>query len=268
MTGLDPLKPILTALVLPPVPWLLLVLLGGALLRARARFGALLLGLGAALIWLSACTGTGRWLQASVLQVPPPLSPQAVAALAALDARRSDTAIVVLGGGRELRAPETGAPDLKTPSLQRLRHGIRLARETGLPLAFVGGVGWGAQVQRGASEAEIARRIAKRDFGHPITWLETASRDTRQNAAFGVPLLHSAGIRHIVLVTHATHMPRAQREFEHSAAGQLRVTPAATGYYEDGGGVMAWLPSAAGFEQVRGVLREQLALAVVALRPN
>lgn len=273
MPVFESFKPVLTALILPPVPWLVLVLCGGALLLAdtRRRLGALLLGLGAALIWLSACQGSGHWLQQALLAVPPPLGESDLAALRQERnaAATPATAIVVLGGGRVLHAPESGTSDLKTASLERLRYGIRLARETGLPLAFAGGAGWAARVESGASEAEIARRIAQRDFRHPITWLETASRDTQENAQLSVPLLQAAGIRHIVLVTHALHMPRALHEFGHAAAGTLRVTAAPMGYFgASDRGVLDWMPSAGGFEQVRLVLRERLGLVVASVRTN
>lgn len=271
MPVLESYKPILTALVLPPVPWLLLTLLGALLAYRRRRVGALLVGLGAALIWLSACQGSGQWLQQVLLTVPAPLGESELADLRQerSAAATPSIAIVVLGGGRVLHVPESGASDLKTPSLERLRYGIRLARETGLPLAFVGGAGWAARVQSGASEAEIARRVALRDFRHRVTWLETDSRDTQENAQRGVPLLQSAGIGHIVLVTHAVHMPRALHEFREAAAGALRVTPAPMGYHGVGDhGIRGWLPSVEGFEQVRLVLRERLGLIVASVRPN
>lgn len=269
MPVLESYKPILTALVLPPVPWLLLALLGALLAYKRRRIGALLVGVGAALVWLSACQGSGHWLQEALLTVPSPLGDSELAGLRQERnaAATPDAAIVVLGGGRVLRAPESGASDLKTPSLERLRYGIRLARETGLPLAFSGGAGWAARVESGASEAEIARRIALRDFRHPITWLETESRDTQENAQRSVPLLRAAGIRHIVLVTHALHMPRALNEFRQAANGALRFTPAPMGYFGVADrGILDWLPSAEGFEQVRLVLRERLGMMVASVR--
>ncbi|MBA3597814.1 MAG: YdcF family protein [Methylibium sp.] len=271
MPVLESFKPLLTALVLPPVPWLLLALLGALLASKRRRLGALLLGLGLVLIWLSACQGSGQWLQQALLTVPPPLGESELSGLRQERnaAAKPATAIVVLGGGRVLHAPESGTSDLGTPSLQRLRYGIRLARETGLPLAFSGGAGWAARVESGASEAEIARRIALRDFRHPITWIEAESRDTQENAQRSVPLLQAAGIRHIVLVTHALHMPRALHEFGQAAAGALRVTAAPMGYFSAADrGVLDWMPSADGFEQVRLVLRERLGLVVASVRPN
>ena len=45
-------KPVLTALLLPPVPFLLLMLIGARLIVARRGLGWMLVLLGAALVWL------------------------------------------------------------------------------------------------------------------------------------------------------------------------------------------------------------------------
>lgn len=264
MTGLEPFKPLLTALALPPVPWLLLMMIGGRLVIWRPRIGMVLLLLGAALIWLSACQGTGHWLQSTLLPAPPPLSDTDIAGLKPPKAEPAPTtAILVLGGGRIPRAPESGTADLQPASLERLRYAIRLSRQTGLPLAFSGGLGWGQHNDGGLSEAEIAQRIAERDFLRPIKWAETASRDTRENAILSVKQLHAAGIRHIVLVTHAWHMPRALRAFRQAGGDSVQITAAPMGYFVPADrGVLEWLPSSAGFGEVRVVLRELLARGV------
>ena len=103
----------------------------------------------------------------------------------------SKVAIVVLGGGREAMAPEYGVSHLKDMSLQRLHYGVWLSRQTGAPLMFSGGVGYGDSV--GSSEAEAAARIAERDYGKPLTWSEGESRDTRENAARSIAMLKTAG---------------------------------------------------------------------------
>ena len=261
MFGLESLKPVLTALALPPVPWLVLMLAGGHLARTRRRAGTLLLWLGAALVWLSACRGAGYWLEAALLPVPPPLSAAAVATLREEGARTPGAvAVVVLGAGRIARAPETGAPDLSPESLERLRHGLRLARETGWPLAFSGGVGHAQTPDTGPGEAEIARLVAERDFRAPLRWLETQSRDTRENATRTLALLQPQGVRHVVLVTHGWHMPRAVREFERAAGGAVTVTPAPMGLQAGPpSGPLAWMPDAPGYARMRAVCREALA---------
>ncbi|WP_421886431.1 YdcF family protein [Methylibium sp.] len=264
MTGLEPFKPLLTALALPPVPWLLLMLIGGRLVVWRPRVGMVLLLMSAALIWLSACQGTGHWLQSTLLPAPPPLSDADISGLKPPKAEPAPTtAILVLGGGRIPRAPESGTADLQPASLERLRYAVRLSRQTGLPLAFSGGVGWGQHDDSGLSEAEIAQRIAERDFLRPIKWAETASRDTHENARLSVKQLHAAGVRHIVLVTHAWHMPRALRAFRQEAGESMQVTAAPMGYFVPADrGMLEWLPSSAGFGEVRIVLRELLARGV------
>ncbi|MGC8200758.1 hypothetical protein, partial [Salmonella enterica] len=62
MLGLDPYKPILTALAMPPVPLLLLVLLGARLILPRRGLGWLILLTAVTLLWLSCCQGVGAWL--------------------------------------------------------------------------------------------------------------------------------------------------------------------------------------------------------------
>lgn len=252
-------KPVLTAVLLPPVPLLLLMLLGAGLLRRHAAWGRLLLGGGAAGIWLCCTSAVGEWLQQRLLQPPPALSvmdlPQRGVA---------GTAIVVLGGGREAHAPEYGAPSLSRYSLERLRYGLWLAGETGLPVAFSGGVGH-AQPD-GVAEAEVAARIAAREFGRPLRWTESGSRDTRENAARSVALLRAAGVTRIVLVTHGWHMPRSQRAFAQAIAGSgggITLLAAPLGLARDDAlPPLRWLPSQAGFADTRHALREYLGLLV------
>ncbi len=260
---METLKPLLTALVLPPVPWLVLMLVGARVMVRRGRLGAALMLLAAVLVWLSACQGVGRWLLPRLLSVPAPLTRAEVAALQpGRQQLAPTTAILVLGGGRVRRAPESGTADLTSKSIERLRYGVRIARESGLPLAFSGGVGWSQAADAGGpSEAEIAQRVAERDFLRPIKWLETRSRDTRENAQLAVKMLNDAGVRHIVLVTHAWHMPRAARAFREAAGDAMRITPAPMGYFvASERTAIDWVPTSEGFEQVRLVLREALAL--------
>ncbi|HRH88092.1 MAG TPA: YdcF family protein [Rubrivivax sp.] len=250
-------KPLLTALLLPPVPPLVLVLLGGTLRRRHPGWGGLLLLVGAAGIWFGSTTAVGEWLQHRLLQMPPPLH------AAELQAQGSaDTAVLVLGGGREIDAPEFGAANLTRYSLERLRYGLWLARQAGLPVGFSGGVGH-AQVG-GVAEADIAARIAAQEFGHPLRWVESASRDTRENAERSVALLRAAGVKRIVLVTHGWHMPRSLRAFEHAVArsgGGIALRAAPMGLARDTSiAPLRWLPSQDGFADTRNALREYLGL--------
>ncbi len=260
--GIGSWKPVLAALALPPVPFLLLVIAGAGLAASRPRGSRWLLAAAVVGIWLSACWGSGRWLVETALRPPPVLDAGRIDDLAGR-VRTAGTAaptIVVLGGGREARSAEYGGPDLRPQTLMRLRYGLWLSRRTGAAVVFSGGTGW-AQAD-GPSEAEIAERIAAGEFGRPLAWAETLSRDTRGNARHTVDWLRRSNIDEAVIVTHAWHMPRALRLFEAAAQGSIRFIAAPIA---PGGGDRAtldWMPSSDGHELVRNTVRELLAQAL------
>jgi len=259
--GIVSWKPVLTALVMPPVPLLLLMLIGSRAILWRRGVGWLLVLLGASGLWVTSTTGFGDWFEHTALKPPPALKQDAIAELrkAGGTGRNKTVAIVVLGGGREALAPEYGISNLTATSLERLRYGIWLSRETGLPVAFSGGTGHAQPV--GAPEAQIAARIAEQEFKLPLRWTETQSRDTLENAAYTVPMLREAGVTHVVLVTHGVHMRRALRDFEGAAQGNLKITPAPMGLAAGSDRpVLEWLPSGDGFAQSRAALHEGLGL--------
>ncbi len=253
LLGFESWKPLLTAVVLPPVPLLLLVLLGARLMLPRRGWGWLVILTSTALLWLAACSGTARLLSELVLHPPLALSADRIKEIKSQT--KAQTAIVVLGGGMEPFAPEYGVSSLRYLSLERLRYGIWLGRQTGLPLAFSGGVGWGQPDAR--PEARIAAQIAATEFGAPLKWVEDNSRDTRENAARTVALLRPANIKHIVLVTHGWHMPRAVRAFETAAGGSMQIEAAPMGLAQGTElATLSWIPSSTGMTEVRQVLRE------------
>jgi uncharacterized SAM-binding protein YcdF (DUF218 family) len=266
--GLEGLKPLVDGLLLPPLPLIMLVMFAAWLLPRRRVLGRSLVLLAAVGLWLSTTQAAGRALRASVHPVPPALAAQAVEALAreASDARRlrrqPTTAIVVVGGGLRELAPEYGMSNLSSTSIERLRYGMWLARHTGLPVAYTGGIGHGHLARRGpvASEAEVATRIAEREFRLPLRWAEGRSRDTVENGLLTVPLLAADGITRIVLVTHDYHQRRALRAFERGAlrAGvPLEIVPAPVGLAPPGPWQPAdFLPSTSGFFDTRRVLHE------------
>ncbi len=256
MLGIESWKPVLAALLLPPVPFLLLTLIGARLLLPRRGLGWLLIFISVVLLWLSASSGAARGLGQLFLQPPAAMSFDRVRELRADVAARKQIAIVILGAGVEPFAPEYGVSSLQYPSLERLRYGLWLARETGAPVAFSGGVGWGQP--DAAPEAKVAAKIAAEEFNRPIKWQEEDSRDTRENAARTLALLKPAGIDHIVLVTHGYHMPRALRAFTEAAGpAGIKVEAAPMGLARRlESPALEWLPSSRGFSQMRQTLRE------------
>lgn len=252
--GLEGWKPFVAALLLPPAPLLLLILIGARLMFRRRLLAWTLVLVGCAGLWIVATPALAKWMRATVHPEPPALSADAIAALKNAPA----TAIVVLGGGKRDLSPEYGVSNLSLLGLERLRYGIWLARQTRLPVAFSGGLGHGARP--GPSEAEIAARIAEREFGWPLRWQEDRSRDTTENGLLTVPMLKAAGVEHIVLVTHGFHMRRALRSFERAVqreGGGIEIVPAPVGlsprYQWD---VLDFLPGRRGFADSYLMLHE------------
>jgi uncharacterized SAM-binding protein YcdF (DUF218 family) len=257
MLGVESWKPVITALVLPPVPFLLLTLIGARLLLPRRGLGWLVIVFSVAMLWLSACSGAARAVSQFVLKPPAALSFDRIRELRGEVSAKKPLAIVVLGGGAEPFAPEYGVSSLQAASLERLRYGIWLAKQIDAPIAFTGGTGWAAS--EGAPEAKIAAKIAAEEFGRPIKWQEADSRDTRENAAKTAALLKAAGIDHIVLVTHGTHMPRALRAFGEALGPGVQIEAAPVGLARRlDVPTLDWMPSARGFRDMREVLHELL----------
>lgn len=135
---------------------------------------------------------------------------------------KSGQAIVILGGGTYINAPEYGADVPNMETLVRLRYGAHLYRALQKPVLVTGGT-----VLGNTPEALTMKAVLDREFQAPVQWVEQASRNTLENARLSYSVLHSAGIQRIYLVTHAWHMPRAQLAFQHYG---FHVIPAGTGY--------------------------------------
>ena len=253
------LKPLLTSLAMPPLAPLLLALLGALLAWRRKRGGLALATLSLAALWLLSCHGTAVWLARHAL-------PQFDAVTAAQLKTGQVQAIVILGGGVLPAAPEYGGAPQPSPfTAARVRYGVWLSRQTGLPVAFSGGVGWAADGMPSVPEAEVAAQMAMQDFGVKLRWSESASRDTWGNARLLAPVLMQDGVQRIALVTDAWHMPRSVAAFERAG---FAVTPAPMAFTRPiESQLLQWLPSAQGLLASRNVLRECLGLAVGRMTP-
>jgi uncharacterized SAM-binding protein YcdF (DUF218 family) len=252
------LKPWLTALAMPPALGLLWIAFGILLLalRSRKRLGVFAITLGLAFTWLVSCNGFAVWMgqhwlpQAAAIDLPTAHQ---------ILRQQKVQAIIVLGGGVESRSREYGSAQPARTTAARLHYGVVLARSTGLPLGFSGGQGWAAD-KRTETEAQTVQTWLSQLGLPPLRWAESQSRDTLENARLTAALLRKDGVQRIALVTHAWHMPRAQRAFERAG---LTVLPAPMGYtdplYSPG---LEWLPSEEGLRNSRNILRELLGTAL------
>lgn len=230
--------------LLPPFSIVLLLVIGLAVQRRRPRLGWMMTAFATGTLYVLSMPWTGGVLLAS-LQTSPPLDP---ARLAQADA------IVILGGGRVLDAPEYGGDTLKRISLERVRYGARLHRASGLPLLVTGGTPGGGTL----SEGEIMARMLNEEYGIPVRWVETGAETTRDNAQLAARLLHADGIRRIVLVTHAWHLRRAAPLF---AQQGFEVIPAGVGFARtELDDAFALLPTPGGLRDSAFALHEWLGI--------
>lgn len=251
MDGFE-LKVLLRTLLLPPAGPLLLAAIGLLLLRRRPRAALATAGAGVAALWVLSMPVVGDALSAVAEGGVRPLSRDAW--IAARDGPRPPGAVVVVGGGLVAeRAADPAAERLSARSVQRTLAAARIARATGLPVLVSGG----RPMTRRATEAELMRRLLEEDLGVRVRWVEDRSRDTAENASFSAALLRADGVDAVVLVTHATHLPRTRRAFE--SAG-VAVVPAPHDW-DSGpsrGGLRAWLPHVEGLFASTAALHELL----------
>jgi uncharacterized SAM-binding protein YcdF (DUF218 family) len=250
------LKPWLTVLALPPAGGLLVIALGLWLAqRYRSRLGmsVALLGLGS--LWIVSCNVFAVWMGQYLLPSVPHLQ---LATAGATLKQQQVQGIIVLGGGAETRNREYGKAQPNGPTIARMHYGMVLARSSGLPVGFSGGMGWAADSSADTEASAVQRWMAQVGMA-PLRWAESNSRDTSENAVMTAALLRKDGIERIALVTHAWHMPRAQRAFEKAG---LFVTPAPMGFTDPVHSTgLEWLPSAEGLRHSRQILRELLGVA-------
>ncbi len=245
--------------MIPPGGPILLGLLGVLLLRWRPRLGQRSLIVGILLSYGFSIPITAQLLS-HALQTNLPVTASALHAPAI-------GAIVVLGGGLHEDAPEYGnGPTVHDRTLGRIRYAARLARLTGLPVLTSGGQGRLETGNTKASEAELMKTILEGEFGIPQVLTEMTSRDTWENATNSAMLLRERGIKTILLVSNAAHLPRAVTAFQ---AQGLTVIPAPTLFFDakpNPVDLQSWLPSVTAIAEIHYMSYEGLGRLWYAIR--
>ena len=209
------LKGVFKALVLPPTGPLLVAIAGLLLLARRWGAGRILAWTGVVML-LALSTPAVAFMLLSVLNRWPALD---------VGNPRGAQAIVILGGGVRRHAVEYGGDTLGALTLERVRYGAYVARATKLPVLVTGGSVFG-----GEPEAKLMRSALESEFGIPVRWAESESRNTHENALRSGRILAAAHIGKVILVAHSFDMPRAKAEF---AAQGIETIPAPTGIPSD-----------------------------------
>ncbi|VVE49111.1 YdcF family protein [Pandoraea anhela] len=251
---------LLVSVFLPPANVLVLAGLALVLWRRFPRAGRALAVIAVLVLWTQSMPWVARELSQS-LDIGAAVDPgtldaarQAPGAVAKLP-----QAVVILGGGMSLGAPEYGrekGADLSDVTLARVRYGAFLARRAQLPVLVSGGSPSGR-----VSEGPVMAQVATEEFGVPVRWVEGQSLNTAQNAVFSARMLTNVGVSRVYLVTSAWHMRRARDQFERAG---LTVVPAPCCHANalEADAAPGWWPTLESLRITRATLREWMALSV------
>ena len=203
-----------TAIIVPPVNLLPLGLAGLAAFWRWPRVGRFAMAISLIGLTLFSLPVVSRALIASLewdLPRAPPDHPPAAIVVLSADAGYGTNDGFEKGLG------------IGALTLERMRAGALLERQTSLPVLVSGG-----ELEPGAEPiAPQMARALENEFGVPVRWIEPGSEDTWQNAEFSAALLHAAGIDSVYLVSHAWHLRRAAMAFRHFG---IATTPAPLRY--------------------------------------
>ncbi len=151
-------------------------------------------------------------------------------------------AIVVLGGGVGLPLPPRIHADLNSDS-DRVLHGARLFRAGKAPIVIASGGQVFPESQAESESHYMSELMVEWGVTADAIIIEPNSRTTFENAVETKKLLDSNGIRTVLLITSAFHMPRAYATFKKLG---IDTTPAPTDYKileSERPDIFSWIPS-------------------------
>jgi uncharacterized SAM-binding protein YcdF (DUF218 family) len=164
-------------------------------------------------------------------------------------------AIVVLGGGVH-RGDGDKVPDTLGPwTLERLDYAVHAYRQLNLKIAVTGGKPNGTHT----AEATLMKAVLEGDFHVPVTWVESESRNTFENALYTKKLLQADHVMTVVVVTHAWHMRRALWSFERVGLHAIPYPAPLT--YEQPDRIDNYLPNTRALQDSYLALHEAIGLA-------
>lgn len=182
-------------------------------------------------------------------------------------------AIVILGGGTKPAFPPRPAVDLSEEG-DRVLYGAQLYREGKAPLVIPSGgrINWrGGGPPESADMAEILKTL-----GVPNSAIlqDPTSLNTYQNAVNVNKIIKERGIRRILLVTSAMHMPRSLRIFQHQG---IEAIPAPTDFLitkqdteepdnTPQATLLSFLPDVDQLENTTRALKEYIGMGIYRLR--
>lgn len=246
---------LLANLVIPLNLCIALLVIGALLYIVRQRkLGALvaIVGLVWALFW--SLPASSLWAGGRLEQLYPHTLP---------DNLPHAQAIVVLGGNTansrhnwfEPYDPDTASPRIDTAAM---------LYQAGLAPYIVLS---GAALDGNLSEAHMmARALAQKGIPEPAFILETESLTTHQNAVYTGKILKENGMKRVLLVTSALHMPRAMAVFRKQGITAIAAASSPQITVPNDSEFSFWLPSMRALSASRSIVKEYVGMLVYWVR--
>jgi len=193
------------SVLMPPTVFIVLTLFGAVMALRWRRLGLIVCITSAACLYVLSTPLCSYWLLASAAELPDRPRPPMGAA----------QAIVVLSGDVQQGSEANGSARIGLLTAERLMDAARLYRALHLPVLVSGGRVAGST----GSLAELMSETLENAFGVPVKWREEQAATTYENARNSARLLRQSGIKTVVVVTQAWHMPRALWSFEKADRG-------------------------------------------------
>jgi uncharacterized SAM-binding protein YcdF (DUF218 family) len=178
-------------------------------------------------------------------------------------------AIIVLGGSVSGRHPPA-RPSLGLNSASsRVWYAAELYRAGKAKVVVVaaGGRPPATSLQQAEADA-VAEMLVVLGVPRSAIHLETESINTRENAANTRPILVQLGVRRVLLITSAQHMPRAVKTFykvwAHSGI-EITAAPTDVTVPASGASPFLWIPSPNALQGVSRALKEYAGIAALAI---
>ncbi|CAM4390161.1 YdcF family protein [Kerstersia similis] len=172
--------------------------------------------------------------------------------------------IVVLGGQTANGRPNWFLPEVSSHKPTRTARAAEIYRAGRAPYVLPSG----GAAEGTVSEAEgMAQMLRQQGVPREALLLETASRNTYENAHLTTRVLQQHQLKTVLLVTSALHMPRSVATFDKQGVTVIPAPAAPQITRPAGSGALwLWMPNLRAFEASRSIIKEYIGLAVYQLR--
>ena len=185
-------------------------------------------------------------------------------------------AMVLLGGGTAPAEYPRSMVEVNSAG-DRVLYAAQLYKEGAAPKILLSGgrIDWLESEQESSPAHEMAELLKLMGVPPEALWLQERSRNTYEDALYSAQILKEKGIKRILLVTSARHMPRSVALFEKQG---LQVVPLPTDYSVTQAGweemlhpdleafLIGLVPGGSSLAATTGALKEYLGMLVYALQ--